>query len=108
MRNKERTKAIKMEPLEIDHFDCECHTPEHSIRFTYDPDDGDLYMSVFLWKWSFWKRVWIAVKYIFGYTSRYGDFDSGPSFEKNDLSRLITLLKRSKKRKREIEELQNY
>lgn len=92
-----------MQPLETEHFDCECYTPEHTVRFTYDPDDGDLYMSVYLWKWPFWKRLWIGVKYIFGYTSRFGDFDGGASFRKEDLNRLAKLALRAKNRKEEVE-----
>jgi len=92
-----------VEPLETEYFECECYTPEHTVRFTYDPDDGELYMSVYLWRWPFWKRVWIAIKYVFGYTSKFGDFDSGTSFEARDLKRLSDLALRAAARKTEIQ-----
>ena len=54
---------------------CECHSDEHTLRFAYD-EDGDLYTSVYLNQYrGFWKRVLVAIKYVFGYKSRYGDWD---------------------------------
>lgn len=88
-----------MMPLETEFFECECHTPEHVVQFTFDPEDGELYMTVFLWKWAFWKRVWIAIKYVFGYTSKFGDFDGGASFKQEDLNRLSQLAQRASDRK---------
>jgi hypothetical protein len=59
---------------------CGCSTPEHQLIFRYDPDDEPvekaLYISVHLGYWeNFWRRWIMAVKYLFGYKSRYGEFD---------------------------------
>lgn len=92
-----------MRPLKTEHFDCECYTPEHTVRFTYDPEDGILSMDIHLRKWEFWKRVWIAVKYVFGYKSKYGDFDGGAMFEQKALVRLANLALTASARRKELD-----
>lgn len=52
---------------------CECKNIEHLVRFTRFEDM--MFMEVHLVKLPFWKRVIHAIKYIFGYKCRYGDFD---------------------------------
>jgi hypothetical protein len=42
----------------------------------YDPEDNELYTSVFLNQYqNVFKRVWIALKYVFGYRCKYGHWD---------------------------------
>ena len=59
---------------------CKCESPEHQIIFSYFLDndiDREVYMTIHLRPESnIFKRIWIALKYIFGYRSKYGDFDS--------------------------------
>lgn len=60
-------------------FNCRCGTLEHVLRVTYDPDERcckpDLWIEVLLYKHSsFWLRVWVGIKYIFGHVSDYGNF----------------------------------
>lgn len=57
------------------HVICECSSVEHTIRFIHDPEDREIYTEVFLWKYRFFKRLWVGIKYIFGYKSRYGHWD---------------------------------
>lgn len=69
-----------MKDLSIIYYaECDCHSDEHTIRFNLQDfgDDADLYMSVFLGSYypSFWKRVWYAFRYIFGYKCQYGHWD---------------------------------
>lgn len=58
---------------------CSCLSSEHTLRYMYcdDMDGGDLlWTSVYLNNYrSVMKRIWIAIKYVFGYKSRYGHFD---------------------------------
>lgn len=55
---------------------CECSSTEHQVIFHHD-DDGDLFMSVHLQQSKgLWYRIKAAVKYIFGYRSRYGHWDA--------------------------------
>jgi len=56
---------------------CECHSDEHLLRLiSFHDDDLDLgYIHVHLAPRPFWERLRIAVRYIFGYQSKYGAFD---------------------------------
>lgn len=55
---------------------CACNSSEHTIRFMYDSEEKELYTEVYLNQHNnFFKRLKIAVKYLFGYTSKYGHFD---------------------------------
>jgi hypothetical protein len=56
---------------------CECGSSEHQVIIRYFEDDIDpmVYVDIHLVKRSFWARVKYALKYIFGYKSRYGAWD---------------------------------
>lgn len=59
---------------------CECNHSEHQMIFKTlgsDKDEGldEVYISIHLSKKKFFKRLWIGIRYIFGYQSRYGMFD---------------------------------
>lgn len=58
---------------------CVCHSPKHQAIFSYDPDEKDcpeLWMEIHLCHYeNFFRRVWIALKYIFGYRCEYGHWD---------------------------------
>lgn len=61
------------------HFDCRCYAQEHTMRFVLDkdPDFPCIYASIYLdplHPW--WKRAWMALKYVFGYSCSQGHFDS--------------------------------
>lgn len=56
---------------------CECFSPEHQVIFIHDKEDKCVYMETHLVTYkSFWKRLWIGIKYTFGYKCRFGNFDS--------------------------------
>ena len=54
---------------------CSCNSPEHQLLFTYDKEDCIVYVTCHLNKFPFFKRIVHGLKYIFGHTSIYGDFD---------------------------------
>lgn len=57
-------------------FECACHCDEHVLRFTLDKEEKEIYTSIFLNQYRpWWGRLWLAIKYVFGYTSKYGHFD---------------------------------
>src|SRR5271169_3680025 len=62
-------------PLEHEFFVCSCMSPEHTIRWTRDPEDNQVYIYVYLAPLTFWRRLWTGLKYICGYQCRYGAFD---------------------------------
>lgn len=68
-------------------FICECYNVEHQVVFRYLNDEAIVYMSTHLVKMPFWERLWHGLRYIFGYRSRYGDFDEF-IFNPNDAERL--------------------
>jgi hypothetical protein len=56
-------------------FICECNSPEH--QFIIDADEDNVYLTPYLSPYlGFFRRCVLAVKYIFGYRSRHGSFDS--------------------------------
>ena len=57
-------------------FICECKSLEHLVAFWYDTEDEAIYIEPRLMTHrNFFKRLWVGVKYIFGYKSRFGEFD---------------------------------
>jgi len=55
---------------------CSCHSIEHTITYHINPEDKKVYTSIFLHQnKSFYKRILIAIKYIFGYNSQYSYWD---------------------------------
>ena len=71
-------------------FICQCCNTEHQLIFQYFPNDEDkeVYVSVHLTpEYNIWKRIWMAIKYIFGYKCMYGHFDEF-IFKKSDADKL--------------------
>ena len=57
-------------------FECDCHSDEHTLKFTFDQEENELHTSVFLHQYrGFWRRLWVAVRYVCGYKSRFGHWD---------------------------------
>ena len=57
---------------------CKCGACEHHLEFVYFDDDEDRYDLIVHFRLvarGFFNRLWVGIKYIFGYKSRYGDFD---------------------------------
>ena len=53
---------------------CICGSPEHQLIFRYD--DEELWTEVHLANsYNFIGRIWVAMKYILGYRSKYGHWD---------------------------------
>ena len=75
------------------YFECQCYSDEHTLKFTLDDEDEPyLVTSIFLNQYrSIFKRVWVAIKYIFGYTCKYGHWDCW-ELRPEDSKRLMALL----------------
>jgi len=56
---------------------CQCNNSEHQMLFLYSEDDGYpmVFVHIHLNKQPFIKRIKNAIKYIFGYQSKFGMFD---------------------------------
>ena len=91
-----------------EYYECSCDSDEHLLRFTYfvDPtdeiiDEPELYLNVFLdTRYGFWKRLWMGLKYAFGYKCKYGHFGSW-IMKPEDLDRLEALLAKYRRFERE-------
>lgn len=82
-------------------FVCECNTLDHNFIFSDIPDinesyeDSGPYLHVHLNpKYSFFERIKLALKYIFGFRSRFGDYDE-IILKPDDLIKLRNLLNES-------------
>lgn len=81
--------------METEHFECQCNSFDHLVRFTLDPEDGDVYLDVRLNHWvPWWKRAWNAVRYVFKRASAIGHYDC-VLLKEEDYDRLRDLMKRS-------------
>lgn len=85
--------------MEHELFICQCDSVEHQLVFSHFPDDedNDVFMSIHLIpERNIRKRIWKAIKYIFGYKCTYGHFDEF-IFDKADadkLQKIVDILKR--------------
>lgn len=67
---------------------CSCLSPEHTLTYNLNLEDKEIYTSVYLNQYRpLYKRVWVAIKYIFGYKSVYGHWDCFVA----DRSRILAL-----------------
>lgn len=58
------------------YIECACDSDEHTLRYVYSEEDNEMYTSIHLNNYQAWyKRVWVAVKYIFGYRCKFGHWD---------------------------------
>ena len=74
-----------MNELERELYICACHSPEHQMLVTND-ENNHLIIEYHLKTYKgFWKRLVTAVRYLFGYRSKYGEWDSIILDEENQL-----------------------
>ena len=62
----------------VRYFECSCESSDHVLRVSHDPDEeikSLLYVETHLKNLSFFKRLWLAIKYIFGFQSKYGHWE---------------------------------
>jgi len=58
-------------------FVCDCHSLEHIYSIWYEEDYNNLFIEPALsTPNNIFLRIWVAIKYIFGYKCVYGPFDS--------------------------------
>ena len=56
-------------------FKCDCSSDEHQIIVEVDTVENMLFCHIHLQKRPFLKRIWMGLKYIFGYHCRYGHWE---------------------------------
>jgi hypothetical protein len=78
------------------YFECICAHDEHTLRFTLDKEEKEIYTSVFLAQHrNIFQRAWLAIKYIFGYKCPYGHFGNW-TLNKDDVDKLENMVKEFK------------
>jgi hypothetical protein len=74
----------------LSHYvECDCHSPEHTLRMSADEDC--VYLHVFLGDEPWHRRLLNAVLYVFGRKCNYGHFDEFV-ISRDKLDRLIKTL----------------
>lgn len=81
---------------------CECSSSEHQIIIheeIYNENDKEIYCSIHLSKQPFFKRLIYAIKYVFGYQSKFGAFEEFifRTEHSKDLKRISKKLKQKSK-----------
>jgi hypothetical protein len=81
------------------YFECHCYSPEHLLTFYHDNDDdlNLIFANVFLLPQPWYKRIWLGLKYIFGYQCRYGHFGEFV-LNPEDTDRFIEMLQKAKRK----------
>ena len=80
-----------------EYFGCDCFSAEHQFRLLLDTEEKELYLDVHLHQYrNLFQRIVSAIKYIFGYKCKYGNFDT-VIIRKEDIPRLKALVDRSEK-----------
>jgi len=82
----------KFEETEI--MICDCNSIEHQAKFYYWKEDNYDVLGILIHLMthrSIFKRIWYAIKYIFGYKSRFGAWDEFLMSENNrdDLKKFL-------------------
>ena len=74
---------------------CVCSSDEHQIILHKDEEDKMVYCTIHLVTLPFWSRLLAAIKYLFGYKCRYGNFEEIILDKRhvNKLENLVNFLK---------------
>lgn len=75
------------------YLECYCGNDNHLAKFQRDREYNELTLSVQLNQYrGFWKRVWVAIKYVLKIEPKYGHWDC-LSIREVDVERLIQFLR---------------
>lgn len=59
-----------------EYFECTCDSAEHVLRVIRDLEEKEVYFDLYLNKNKPWyERALLAIKYTFGYTSKFGNWE---------------------------------
>ena len=65
-----------MEDFNRDLLICDCESNEHQIIIRHDLEDNEVYLSIHLVAYGFFRRLLMAFKFLFGYRCVYGHWNS--------------------------------
>jgi len=73
-------------------FECACHSAEDTLNFAlHKGEDKEIYLTIFLDNGTLLKRLWLGLKYIFGYKCKYGHFNCW-TMKEEDVGRLKKMI----------------
>lgn len=74
---EEERKLTTLRPDVQELLTCKCGDPSHQMVIGYNLDEyEEVYLSIHLVReHNIFKRMWVALKYVFGRRSIYGDYD---------------------------------
>lgn len=75
------------------YLECECNSPEHLIKVELIDEDFVITVQLVHWR-PWWKRIFIAIRYILGLSEPYGHWDCS-ILKAIDVRRLIAILERN-------------
>jgi len=62
--------------MKTKYFECSCTDAEHVIRIVFDQKEKELWFELQLSQHNnIFKRIWKAIKYVFGYRCKYGHWE---------------------------------
>ena len=83
--------------LNFSYFDCQCHSPYHTIRVWLDKDDGSIYVeTIAVEDTTFWNRILLVFKLLLGTCSTGVVFNS-TIINPKDYDRFRELMYKSEK-----------
>jgi hypothetical protein len=74
------------------YLECACSSPDHTLRMIRFEDTNEVFLSVHLTPYNWYKRIIVAIKYVLDYTSKYGHFEEiilSPETQKDFASYLL-------------------
>jgi hypothetical protein len=78
-------------------FICSCHSIDHQVSFYHECDTNTLIVQTHLTtQRNFFERIFFSIKYIFGFKSKYGDWDEF-IFKPEDVFKLKEYLNKAEK-----------
>lgn len=80
--------------MNTEHLVCQCSSPEHTLNFIYFNEEQELYGFIHLNNFSFWTRLVLGIRYIFGVNAKHGHFEEF-MMRREDISKLIKVLEAS-------------
>jgi len=98
-KNFNKKKKMKTNNKETLILICACHSFEHQIIFSVlEEDTPEMSVNTHLITHkNVFKRIWVAIRYVFGYKSRYGEWDEF-IFKLENIEDLKTYLINKKKK----------
>jgi len=62
--------------MEFKYLTCKCGDFMHTVRFTLDTEDGELWIETHMnHELPWYMRAWVALRYVLAMPTKYGHFD---------------------------------